>query len=107
MACCGPMARLRTVPLALWVLIAAGTAIRLALAFATFGTATDITAAELVGHQLRDGSPFDLYGDIPVEGAPTWPYPPGFFPFIGLAGVLPGPFHGWIRSRRCSRRRAA
>jgi hypothetical protein len=71
----------------IWSLIAAGTVLRLVLAFTTDGQPYDIQVlGELRG--LLDSAPLDVYvTHIGPGGATVWPYPPGYFPFAALAGV--------------------
>jgi hypothetical protein len=86
------------------LVLAAGAAARVALAFSTYGVSFDIDSFRLVDDALGE-DPLGLYGS--VNGDPDrleqarWPYPPGFLPFIPLAvgaGDLTGlPFHGWIQ----------
>ncbi|MDX6670547.1 MAG: hypothetical protein QOI91_910 [Solirubrobacteraceae bacterium] len=68
----------------LWFLLAAGLAVRLALAATTEGLTFDIQSFAIVRHALAD-SPLDVYGAV---GLYRWPYPPGFFPWIELAAGL-------------------
>jgi hypothetical protein len=71
---------------AVWGLIAAGTVVRLVLAFTTDGQAYDIEALRELRDALED-SGLDVYTVFlgPGDGA-RWPYPSGFFPFALLAG---------------------
>ena len=70
----------------IWGLIAAGTAIRIGLAFTTDGQPFDIDSLRDVRTALGD-APLDVYSFlIGPDDAIRWPYPPGFFPFVGLAG---------------------
>jgi hypothetical protein len=88
----------------LWGLLAAGLAVRLALAFATHGVAFDIGSLALVRDQLAD-DPLHLYGALTTDFGeflqPRWPYPPGFFAWIVPAGWLADvtglPYHGLVQ----------
>lgn len=72
----------------LWALIAAGTAIRLVLAFTTDGQAYDIESFELVRRALAD-DPLQLYATLNVPDAGyRWPYPGGFLPLVALVDAL-------------------
>jgi hypothetical protein len=75
-------------------LVAVGLAVRVAIAFATYGVPFDIDSAAIVAHALRTPG----MGPYPTH---RWPYPPGFFPFIVLADRTAAatglPFHGLIQ----------
>jgi len=77
-----------SMPRSVWVLVAAGTLIRLLLAFTTDGQPYDMEVAREL-FPVLDRSPLDVYATRigPGEGI-AWPYPPGFFPFAYLAGQL-------------------
>ena len=85
-------------------MLAAGLAIRLTLAFATYGVRFDIDSLALARDQLRV-DPLSLYGalttDFGDQVLPRWPYPPGFFAWVVPAGWLADatglPFHGLIQ----------
>ena len=85
--------------LLLW-LLGAGLALRLGLAFGSEGAAFDIDSYRIVrdalGHDL-----LGVYGQVNASGFFRWPYPPGYFPWIGIADGLAAatglPFHGWIQ----------
>lgn len=76
------------VPRALWALVAAGTAVRLVLAFTTDGQPYDMEVARELFPVLED-RPLGVYASRigPGEGI-AWPYPPGFFAFAWLAGQV-------------------
>lgn len=78
------------------LLIAAGAAVKVVLAFATVGQQFDIDSLALVGAVLRTPERLHLY-----EIGPRWPYPAGYFPLDYLAGSLAYrldlPFHGTIQ----------
>ena len=82
-----------------WILIAAGLVVRVALAFATRGAGYDIESFEIVRRALAD-HPQHVYAGV-NEGFYRWPYPPAYFPWIGLSGWLNdsvgGRFDGWIQ----------
>lgn len=94
------MAALRSVPALVWAMAAAGAGARLVVAFATFGSLSDIGASSAMYLALSDGDPFDAYGQLGTQPVPAWPYPPGFLPWVVAAGelaqLLPGGFHGWL-----------
>lgn len=69
---------------ALWSLIAAGTVLRLIVAFTTRGVGFDIDSYELVRNALGD-HPLHVYSLVNTTNFPHWPYPPGFFPWIGVS----------------------
>lgn len=87
-------------------IVAAGTLLRLVFAFTTVGVSYDIESYRVTGEALRE-SRFAVYRQLHErrtllnESAPRWPYPPGFFPWIGAVGlirrVLPLPFAGLIK----------
>lgn len=78
----------------LWTIVAAGTVLRLVVAFAQVGNGYDIESMRIVGERMLV-APLHAY----VDG--RYPYPPGFFPWILIATVLehktPLPFHGLIK----------
>jgi hypothetical protein len=75
------------VPAAVWVLVTAGTAVRLALAFTTDGQPFDIAVLRGL-REVLDRAPLDVYATpIGLGEGIAWPYPPGFFPFAWLAGA--------------------
>lgn len=84
----------------LWAIILGGCAVRVVAAFATVGIAYDIDSYGLVSDALRGDRPFALYLDVNTE-AVRWPYPPGYFPWIRVSGILSGwlglPFHGIVQ----------
>jgi hypothetical protein len=67
----------------LWGLVAVGTAIRVVLAFTTDGQPWDIHCFVMVRGALATHG-LHAYAAI-FNGC--WSYPPGFFPFMGLAGA--------------------
>ena len=73
---------------AVWALVAAGTVLRLVLAFTTDGQPYDITVLRELEPALRDAK-LDVYAALigPDPGI-AWPYPPGFFPLAALAGLV-------------------
>lgn len=76
-------------------MVAIGTAVRLAVAFNTYGVPFDEQSFEMVRRALADPS-FSVY-DLPPA---RWPYPPGFLGFVRLAGgvahVTRLPFHALV-----------
>lgn len=68
----------------LWAVIALGLAVRLVVAFTTYGIAFDIDSYSLVRGGLAS-DPLHVYGDFD-----RWPYPPGYFVWIRAAGWLEG-----------------
>lgn len=90
--------------LALLGLVLGGTLLRVVVAFTTYGTIADVGNAFRVYQYVTDGQPFDLYESYPNAVTPVWPYPPGFIPWLLVAGgaseLLPEPwglFHGWLQ----------
>ena len=85
----------------LWllVLLAAGTALRVVLAFATYGSEYDQASFAFI-HDALSSSGLDVYAARDGFGAPRWPYPPAFFPWITASGELSSAtgaaFHGLI-----------
>jgi hypothetical protein len=77
-----------TAPRAVWALIAAGTAVRIALAFTTDGQPYDIEFLRDLRRTLGE-SPLRVYETLmgPNDDA-RYPYLPGYFPFAALAGGL-------------------
>jgi len=88
----------------LWVIVATGVAVRVVLAFAFVGPASDIIALQTVGDFLQ-GDFIHAYAvnDDWVGGKqiPAWPYPPAYFPWIlaavGIHNVSGLPFHGVVQ----------
>lgn len=78
----------------LWIVIAAGTAIRLVLGFTTLGEPHDMQSYEIAAAALVD-SPLALYS----EDA-RWPYPPAYLllvvPLRELADVIDVPLHSLV-----------
>ncbi len=91
---------MRGVPRTVWLLIAAGVAIRLLLAFLFVGTQQDIDNLAAVGSAVRD-HPLILYDLASSHSAPVWPYPPGLVPWVAasswLAGATGVAFHGLVQ----------
>lgn len=81
-----------------WTMVVAGATVRVLLAMSTVGAEYDMTSLHILGELLRDG-PLHVYGNF--GGRNTWPYPPGFFPFIvaarTVAEATPLPFHGVVQ----------
>ena len=79
---------------ALIALLSAGTIVRTIVAFRYKGVGYDIDSLAIVGDALR-ADPLDAYA------TGRWPYPPGYFPWIRLAGwaadATGTSFHGWIK----------
>ncbi|MEA2388559.1 MAG: hypothetical protein QOG41_1332 [Thermoleophilaceae bacterium] len=77
---------LRRVPHAVLALIALGTAIRLGIAFWSTGTFFDLDSYAVVDRGL---STHGLHVYSAINGfVIRWPYPPGYFPVIGLVKTL-------------------
>ena len=74
----------RGVPGIVWALVAAGTLVRLGLAFTTDGQPYDMAVLRDLRAALGDAR-FDVYAAPLGSGGIAWPYPPGFFPFVALA----------------------
>ncbi len=72
---------------------------RLAVSFATVGSAFDMESFRLVADRLA-AAPFAHYSDMAFGGRPRWPYTPGYIPTIvwasKLADVTGMPFHALI-----------
>lgn len=73
----------------LWAILAAGVLVAGVLAAVTRGEAYDMESYRLVRDAL-DHAPLHVYTDFEARGIIRWPYPPGFFPLIDLAGRLDG-----------------
>jgi hypothetical protein len=71
----------------LWAILAAGTVLALVIAKSTGGDPYDMESVRLVRAEL-DRAPLHLYETFQVRGAARWPYPPGFLPWVWLAGWL-------------------
>ena len=69
----------------LWIVIGAGLAARLVVAFVTEAALVDHESLELV-RGVVTADPLDLYAG--VSGEDRWPYPPGYVPVIVVAHVL-------------------
>lgn len=94
------MASPRTVRRVLVGTLVAGVALRIGLAFGSYGLSYDIDSFLIVQDVLaRDG--LELYGVVNGVEPFRWPYPPGFIPWIAasdwLAGWTPLPFHGLVQ----------
>lgn len=71
---------------AILALIAIGTLVRIVVAFSTRGVPFDVDSYELARHALGS-DPFNLYTSINTGDAPHWPYPPGFFAWLGVSAL--------------------
>ena len=84
----------------LWLMIVVGVAGRLIVGFKTYGVPYDTDSFKVVRVALGD-DPLHLYSAVNGEPFNRWPYPPGFLPFVSLAGGLEDltglAFHGWIQ----------
>jgi hypothetical protein len=84
----------------LWLTVGAGVAIRIALAFATFGDGPDIRMFGYVGDALLD-QPLHVYTALNHAPDARWFYPPGYFPWVAVAEALSRatglPMHGTIQ----------
>jgi uncharacterized membrane protein SirB2 len=83
----------------LWGMLAIGLAVRLWIAFTTYGVEYDIDSYVAVNGALGD-HPLHLYTIVNAGPLNRWPYPSGFLPFVGLAHLaakLAGPFDGWVQ----------
>jgi uncharacterized membrane protein YkgB len=70
-----------------WVLLGAGTAIRLLLAFVTDGQPYDVQSFELLRGALED-DPLNTYETLNVDDRGyRWPYPAGYMPLALLSGL--------------------
>ncbi len=82
-------------------MILAGTAVRLVLAFTTFGLEYDIHSFAIVRDVLLDRG-LDVYGVVNAAEPLRWPYPPAFFPAVlganWLADLTSLSFHGLIQT---------
>lgn len=91
---------MRGVPRTVWLLIAAGVAIRVLLAFLFVGAQQDIDNLAAVGGAVRD-HPLILYDLASPHSAPVWPYPPGLVPWVAasswLAEATGIAFHGLVQ----------
>jgi hypothetical protein len=74
------------------VLIVAGIAVRVVVAWLTGGLPFDVESFELLRSAL-DGSHFHVYSAVNAHGF-RWPYPSGFFPLVLLVGALADLFGG-------------
>ena len=89
---------------AVWILLAVGVIVRVALAFAFVGVTLDVLAYERVG-QFLEHDPLLVYqvneSWIGGEVFPALPYPPGHLPWIavtdGAAELTSLPFHGIVQ----------
>jgi Glycosyltransferase family 87 len=85
-----------TFRVALWGLIGVGLAIRLGLAYWGDGVDYDLRSYEVVLDVLRR-DPLELYATVNDARAARWPYPPGYFSWILVAGELPGGFRNLMQ----------
>lgn len=83
----------------LWIVVAAGVAVRVVLGFSTRGAAFDVESFEIVRRALA-ADPMQLYSAV-NEGYARWPYPPLFLPWVAVAGWLSETvglrFDGWLQ----------
>ncbi len=82
-------------------ILAAGFAVQLGLAFATYGVSFDIDSFRIVEAELGS-DPLRFYDRVSdLNGVYLWPYPPGLLPWLPLAAELAGrtglPFHGVVQ----------
>ena len=71
---------------ALWGIVAAGVAVKLALAFALVGHVPDVGSFGLVRDALQGDDPLNVYSAVNNDTVgPRWPYPPALFPWILFA----------------------
>jgi hypothetical protein len=88
----------------LWAIVAGGIALRLVLAFAFYGQASDIFGFQLVGHYFvhHPLHPYDV-NDHTLGGTtfPPWAYPPAYLLWLaaatGLGDVTGLPWHGIVQ----------
>jgi Glycosyltransferase family 87 len=84
----------------LWAIIGAGVAIRVVIAFATYGDGPDIRAFTYAGQALLD-DPLHVYGVLTTAPDAAFFYPPGSFPWFaaseGLHRLVGIPFHGVVQ----------
>ena len=84
----------------LWSIIGVGAAIRIAIAFATYGDGPDIRAFTYAGRALLD-DPLHVYGVLTHAPDAAFFYPPGSFPGFALGEAvhraLGLPFHGLVQ----------
>jgi len=83
----------------LLALFAIGLAVRLYFAFRYYGVTYDIDSLVAVDGALGS-DPLQVYSTVNGHPYNRWPYPSGFFPFIGLAhglGKVFGDYHDWVQ----------
>lgn len=85
----------------LWGLLVLGAAVRIILAFVTYGVGFDIDSLRIAGDAVASHG-FHLYGFLQDhDDLNRWPYPGGFLPIIlacrAIADTTPFPFHGVIQ----------
>lgn len=82
------------------LMLVVGLGARLVVAFSSFGVGYDITSFASVRDALRT-DPLAVYTTVNGDPFLRWPYLPGFFPVVVIAGWLGDntglPFHGWIQ----------
>lgn len=71
----------------LWAILVSGVCVAVVIAYTTHGDPYDIESLRLVRRSL-EAAPLGVYTGFARAGTPRWPYPPGFFPVIFLAGRL-------------------
>lgn len=84
----------------LLAMIAAGLAVRIVVAFKTYGVVYDMDSFVAVRAALAD-HPLHIYSVVNGHPYLRWPYPPAFLPWIALSGSLSHAtglaFPGWVR----------
>jgi glycosyl transferase family 87 len=82
----------------LWLVIGFGLVLRVVLAFETEGIHYDTESLKAVRNALTS-DPLHVYSLVNGHPHNRWPYPPGFFPWLAVAGALTSvsglSFHGW------------
>jgi hypothetical protein len=84
----------------LWAILAAGAAVRLVIAFSTYGDGPDMDALHLMAEALAE-DPLHVYTVVNAGEIDRLPYPSGYFPWIAASRALHEtiglPFHGWVQ----------
>ena len=84
----------------LWLLIGAGAALRLYVAFKSYGERFDMDSYRIVADAILDGDLFSTYEQIRQGEISRGPYPPGYWPVVVAVRELASgslPFHGLIQ----------
>src|SRR5688500_17172149 len=81
----GRVARRTPLPRTIWIVLAAGVVVHVIVALVHEGVRYDIESYRTVARALPLHR-FDVYSVLSDPPGHRWPYPPGFFPWLAIAG---------------------